>query len=85
MIMSFAWLIDPILPSTFFSEFYEQKPLLVERQSPSKWASLLSIDTIDHYLATTTPRHPDVFLVDAARELKPGRLLFSRLTPVRQN
>jgi ribosomal protein L16 Arg81 hydroxylase len=71
MAMSFEWLIDPIVTSTFFTEFYEQKPLLIERRQPSKFASLLSIDAIDRYLSTTTPCHPDVFLVDAARELKP--------------
>ena len=81
MAMSFEWLINPIRPSTFFAEFYEQEPLLVERQDPSKWASLLSIDTIDHYLATTTPRHPDVFLVDAARELKPDDYSFPDSRP----
>jgi hypothetical protein len=29
-----------------FAEFYEQKPLLIERRQPSKSASLLSIDAI---------------------------------------
>lgn len=71
MALSFEWLIDPILPPTFFTEYYEQKPLLIERRDPAKWEQLLSIETIDHHLATTTPRHPDVFLVDSARDLKP--------------
>lgn len=69
MALSFEWLIDPIDPATFFAEYYEHKPLLVERNDPSKWSSLLSIAAIDHHLATTTPRRPDVFLVDAARDL----------------
>ena len=81
MAMSFEWLIDPIPPATFFAEYYEQEPLLIERQDPSKWASLLSIDTIDHYLATTAPRHPDVFLVDAARELKAEEYSFPGSRP----
>ena len=70
MPLSFEWLIDPVLPTTFFAEFYERKPLLIQRQQPSKFEALLTIEAIDHYLATTTPCHPDVFLVDAARELK---------------
>ncbi len=81
MVMSFEWLIDPIVPSTFFAEFYEQEPLLIERQQPSKWASLLSIDTIDHYLSTTTPCRPDVFLIDAARDLKPDDYSFANSEP----
>jgi ribosomal protein L16 Arg81 hydroxylase len=71
MALSFEWLIDPIEPTTFFTEFYERKPLLIERAQPSKFESLLSIDDIDQYLSTATPCRPDVFLVDAARELKP--------------
>jgi len=71
MVLSFEWLIDPIEPTTFFTEFYERKPLLIERGQSSKVESLLSIDAIDRYLSTATPCRPDVFLVDAARELKP--------------
>jgi len=36
MALSFEWLIDPIVPTTFFTEFYERKPLLIERQQRSK-------------------------------------------------
>lgn len=69
MSMSFGWLIDPLEPAAFFSEYYEKKPLLIERQDPAKWSSLLGIAEIDHHLSTTTPSRPDVFLVDAARDL----------------
>jgi ribosomal protein L16 Arg81 hydroxylase len=81
MAVSFDWLIDPIVPSTFFAEFYEQEPLLIERQQPSKFASLLSIDAIDRYLSTTTPCRPDVFLIDAARDLKPDDYSFPNSEP----
>jgi hypothetical protein len=69
--LSFAWLIDPITPEEFFSEYYEKKPLLIEGKAPAKFSSLLSVEAVDRYLATSTPCHPDVFLVDSARELKP--------------
>lgn len=81
MAMSFEWLIDPIAPTTFFAEFYERKPLLVETQQRSKFGSLLSIDAIDQYLSTTTPCISDVFLVDAARELKPEDYSFPNSEP----
>jgi cupin superfamily protein len=71
MALSFEWLIDPIAPATFFSEYYEQKPLLIHREQPSRFQALLTIADIDRYLATATPCRPDVFLVDAGRELKP--------------
>jgi ribosomal protein L16 Arg81 hydroxylase len=69
MLLSFEWLIDPISPARFFQDYYEQKPLVVAGR-PAKFASLLSMTEIDRFLATTTPHHPEVFLTDAARELK---------------
>ena len=81
MALSFKWLIDPIEPTTFFTEFYERKPLLIERQQPTRFQSLLSIDAIDRYLSTTNPCRPDVFLVDAARELKPEDYSFPNSEP----
>jgi hypothetical protein len=81
MTLSFQWLIDPIDPETFFNAYYEQKALRIERQQPDKFQSLLSIDTIDHYLTTTSPCRPDVFLVDAARDLKPEEYAFADSEP----
>jgi len=74
--LSFEWLIEPITSSSFFKDYYERKPLLIPGQDPAKFASLLSIETIDRYLASGLPCHPDVFLVDAARELKPEDFSF---------
>jgi hypothetical protein len=69
--LSFEWLIDPVTPETFFNEYYERKPLLIRGKDPARFASLLSIEAIDRFLAGSVPSYPDVFLVDAARELKP--------------
>jgi ribosomal protein L16 Arg81 hydroxylase len=81
MALSFEWLIEPIVPLTFFAKFYEQRPLLIERRQASKFASLLSIDAIDRYLSTATQCRPDVFLVDAARELNPDDYSFPNSEP----
>ena len=81
MALSFGWLIEPIVPATFFAEFYEQQPLLIERRQSSKFASLLTFDAIDRYLSTTTPCRPDVFLVDAVRDLKPDDYSFPHSEP----
>lgn len=69
--LSFEWLIDPIAPETFFKEHYERKPLLIRGKDPERFKPLLSVEAIDRYLAGSVPAYPDVFLVDAARELKP--------------
>ena len=70
MALSFEWLIDPVTPETFFKTYFETEPLLITRRQPARYHSLLSVDAIDRYLATAAPTAPDVFLVDAARELK---------------
>ncbi len=67
--LSFEWLIDPVAPRAFFAEYYEKKPLLIEGGHPAKFSPLLSVAAIDRFLAGSTPYHPDVFLVDAARDL----------------
>jgi Cupin superfamily protein len=74
--LSFEWLIEPVPPGVFFKDYYEKKPLLIEGKDPARFSSLLSIEAIDRYLATNSPSHPDVFLVDAARQLKPDDYAF---------
>ena len=74
--LSFEWLIEPVPPEVFFKDYYEKKALLIEGKDPARFSSLLSLEEIDRYLATSSPCHPDVFLVDAARELKPDDYAF---------
>jgi mannose-6-phosphate isomerase-like protein (cupin superfamily) len=79
--LSFEWLIDPIAPAAFFRDYYERKFLLIEGSDPSKFQCILSVDAVDRYLATSTPCFPGVFLVDAARELKPEEYSFPNGNP----
>lgn len=79
---SLEWLLHPIAPATFFSDYYEQAPLLIERNEPARFAPLLSIETIDKFLATTSPRVSEFFLVDSARELKPEDYSLTDSEPV---
>jgi ribosomal protein L16 Arg81 hydroxylase len=69
MHVSFEWLVDPVEPLTFFSRYYEREPLLIPRNDPKRFEALLSVAAIDRFLATATPCHPEVFLVDAARKI----------------
>jgi hypothetical protein len=68
--LSFEWLIDPVTPEAFLNDYYERGPLLIEGRDAGKFSALLSLEAIDRYLATGSSCYPDVFLVDAARELK---------------
>ena len=69
MTLSLAWLLDPITPQVFFADYYERQPLLIARGESRRFQSLLSLGAVDRFLATTSPCHPEVFLVDAARKL----------------
>jgi len=65
-------LIDPVSPETFVSEFYEQKPLLVQRETPDYFMPLLSFEEIDRVLTTLSLHYPDVDMVNAKKRLKVG-------------
>jgi len=69
MTFSFAWLLEPVTPEAFFTQSYERQPLLIARNEARRYEALLSLASIDRFLATTSPCHPEVFLVDAARKL----------------
>jgi ribosomal protein L16 Arg81 hydroxylase len=79
--LSFEWLLDPVSPDTFFKDYYEKQPLLIEGGDPDKFRGVLSIEEIDRYLATGSPCFPDVFLVDAARDLRPDQYSFPNGSP----
>ena len=81
MAISFEQLIDPVTPAEFFKDYYEKKPLLIETRDRTRFDPLLSVAAIDRFLATTSPSYPDVFLVDAARELKPEDYSFQSGEP----
>jgi hypothetical protein len=68
---SLEWLLHPIAPETFLQDYYERQPLLIERERPDYFQSLLSVRAIDEQLTGTSPRLSELLLVDAARELNP--------------
>jgi hypothetical protein len=67
--VSFEWLLDPIAPGRFFADYYERQPLLVAGTDRRRFERLVSLGAIDRFLASTQPAYPEVFLVDAARQL----------------
>jgi hypothetical protein len=71
MSLSFERLLYPVPPAQFFADVYEKKPLVIPAQDRTRFDQLLSVAAIDRFLATTSPCHPDVFLVDASRDLPP--------------
>jgi len=63
------WLIHPITRERFFQEFWESKPLVIQRECAEYYRSLLTLDEIDRVLTTLDLRYPNVVLKNAARDV----------------
>ena len=63
--MSFERLLEPVALERFFADYFERKPLVLHRAEPAFYDGLVTIDDIEHYVATATPKHSHVFLVNA--------------------
>jgi ribosomal protein L16 Arg81 hydroxylase len=63
------WLIRPIAKKRFFQEYWERKPLVIQRECAEYYRSLLSLDDIDRVLTTLDLRYPNVVLKNAARDV----------------
>ena len=63
------WLIHPITRERFFEEYWERKPLVVQRECADYYRSLLTLDEVDRVLTTLDLRYPNVVLKNAAREV----------------
>jgi ribosomal protein L16 Arg81 hydroxylase len=63
------WLIHPITKERFFQEYWERKPLVIQREYAEYYRSLLSLDDVDRVLTTLDLRYPNVVLKNAARDV----------------
>jgi len=66
------WLIQPISRARFLQEYREQRPLVLRREQPAYYASLLCLDDIDRVLTSADLHYPSVVLKSAARDIVPS-------------
>ncbi len=59
----FRHCIDPIAPDVFFSEYWEQQPLLVKRAAPTHFDGLLSFRDVDRIVACSGLQYPGFRIV----------------------
>src|SRR5690606_10939392 len=59
----FGRCIQPLDADTFFSEYWEKKPLIISRTQPDYFSDLLSLDAVDKILTSTNLRVPGFRLV----------------------
>ena len=66
---SLEWLINPVSEKVFFEEYWEKQPLVVRRNQPNYFSSLLSLDEVDRVITTLDLRYPNVTLKNADRNV----------------
>lgn len=82
---SFDWAIAPETPETFFSEYFEKKPLLVKRGAPDYFADLLSVSEIDRVVSTMGLSHPAINVTKSGGSITPDDFAYEsgQIDPVR--
>ena len=63
-------LVAPTANQTFFDDYWEQKPLLVQRERRDHFASLLTLEDIDRVITTYGLFHPDIQIANKMREVR---------------
>jgi hypothetical protein len=68
----FEHLILPVTVEEFSSEYWERKPLVVQRDEPGHYSTLLSMRDVDHLISSTGIRYPGLRLVKSGSPLPTG-------------
>lgn len=66
---SLDWLISPISKQQYFKEYWETQPLVVKRDKPDYFGSLLSLNDVDRVITTLDRRYPDICLKNADKPI----------------
>jgi hypothetical protein len=62
-------LIDPVSAPIFFEEHWERRPLVVTRDAPNYYSSLVTMDEVEAVINETGLRYPDLNMANADDEL----------------
>ena len=66
---SLEWLINPLRREAYFEEYWEKKPLVINRGKPDYFNLLLSFSEVDRVITTLDRGYPNITLKNAD---KPG-------------
>ena len=64
-------MIAPMDPATFFSQYWEKRPLVLSRETPGYYSGLCSLADIDQILSSTDMRYPAIRLIRNGPDLPP--------------
>lgn len=77
---SFQQLIAPVSLETFYSEYWERKPLIIRRNEREYYSQLLSLRDYDRVISTQALMHPQCFIANAARQVAPEEYTYPQGT-----
>lgn len=69
---SLEWLINPIGKQQFFRDYWEKQTLVVRRNQPHYFRSLLSLEEVDRVITTLDRRSPNTTLKNSSRDIAVG-------------
>ena len=69
---SFDWTIAPETPETFFTEYFEKKPMVIRRGDASYYKELLSYEDIDRVICTMGLSAPEINVTRADGNITPA-------------
>lgn len=72
-----SYLLAPVPAAAFFSDYYEQAPLLVARDEPERYSAMLTVEDVDAFIDGADLRQGMLDLVRASGRIDGGRYLSS--------
>jgi ribosomal protein L16 Arg81 hydroxylase len=70
-------LIYPLFPETFWQEYWEKRPLLVQNRQTQYYGDLFSLAQVDHVLLQARPQPPEIRIVCNQKDLLPDTYINS--------
>lgn len=67
---SLDWVIDPISKEEFFADYWEKKPLLINRKDSGYYSNLLTSIQIEKMVSTLDPKQNEFDMVNADEPVK---------------
>ncbi|MCK5041704.1 MAG: cupin-like domain-containing protein, partial [Sphingomonadales bacterium] len=67
---SLDWVLDPISKEDFFANYWEKKPLLIERKDSAYFQDLLTSEQIEEMVSTLDPKRNEFDMVNADEQVK---------------
>lgn len=66
------WLLKPMKLDDFVNNYWESNTLVINRNEPDYFKSLISLETLDNYICSISPKHPEIRIVNSNDNINPN-------------